>query len=57
MSSQRGSGVAVGRRGSIVGVACMQLLERIVEQIEQSPLAITTRNTQVHVYMYIHACT
>ncbi|CAI8002630.1 Zinc finger FYVE domain-containing protein 26, partial [Geodia barretti] len=47
MSSQRGSGVTAGRRSSGMGGAgTQQLLERIVEQLEQSPLSITTKCAQ-----------
>lgn len=47
MSSQRGHGVTSGRRGSSVSVTNTQLLERIVDQLEQNPLSVVTRNTQV----------
>ena len=57
MSSQRGSGVAAGRRGSSVGMANAQLLERIVDQLEQNPLSITTKNSQVHVHRNVQGAT
>ena len=46
MNSQRGAGVSAGRRGS--SVASVQLLERIVDHLEQNPLSITTKNTEVN---------
>lgn len=47
MSSQRGHGVTAGRWGSGVSVASVQLLERIVDKLEQNPLSVIARNTQV----------